>query len=63
VRQEALSKGCNKKNSQFLPNKERKIDPLTLLAMANGCVAAIRKGCELYKEVKGTVAAAQKTVK
>lgn len=31
--------------------------------MANGCVAAIRKGCELYKEVKGTVAAAQKTVK
>ncbi len=27
--------------------------------MANGCVAAIRKGCELYKEVKGTVASAQ----
>jgi len=31
--------------------------------MANGCVAAIRKGCELYKEVKGTVAEAKKTVK
>ena len=31
--------------------------------MANGCVAAIRKGCELYKEVKGTVASAQKTAK
>ena len=29
--------------------------------MANGCVAAIRKGCELYKQVKGTVADAQKT--
>ena len=31
--------------------------------MANGCVAAIRKGCELYKDVKGTISAAQKTVK
>ncbi len=39
------------------------IDPLTLLAMANGCVAAIRKGCELYKSAKGTIAEAQKTVK
>lgn len=39
------------------------MDPLTLLAMANGCVAAIRKGCELYKEVKGTVASAQKAAK
>jgi hypothetical protein len=39
------------------------VDPLTLLAMANGCVAAIRKGCELYKEVKGTVASAQKAAK
>ena len=29
--------------------------------MANGCVAAIRKGCELYRQVKGTVADAQKT--
>ncbi len=63
MRQGALCKGCNKNSNQFLPNKERDIDPLTLLAMANGCVAAIRKGCELYKEVKGTVAQAQKTVK
>jgi hypothetical protein len=31
--------------------------------MANGCVAAIRKGCELYKSAKGTIAEAQKTVK
>ena len=30
--------------------------------MANGCVAAIRKGCELYGQVKGTVAEAKKTV-
>ena len=39
------------------------MDPLTLLALANSCVAAIRKGCDLYKEVKGTVAEAKKTVK
>ena len=31
--------------------------------MANGCVVAIRKGCELYKDVKGTISAAQKTAK
>jgi len=31
--------------------------------MANGCVAAIRQGCELYKDVKGTISAAQKTAK
>jgi hypothetical protein len=39
------------------------VDPLTLLALANSCVAAIRKGCDLYKEVKGTVAEAKKTAK
>jgi hypothetical protein len=30
------------------------VDPLTLLAAANAAVAAVRKGCELYKEIKGT---------
>lgn len=29
------------------------MDPLTILAMANGAVAAVKKGCELYKEIKG----------
>ena len=29
------------------------MDPLTLLAMANGAVAAVKKGCALYKEIKG----------
>jgi len=37
------------------------VDPLTILAMANGCVAAIRKGCELYRQVKGTINDVQKT--
>jgi hypothetical protein len=28
------------------------MDPLTLLALANGAVAAIKKGCQLYKDIK-----------
>ncbi len=27
------------------------MDPLTLFALANGAVAAVKKGCELYKEI------------
>ena len=29
------------------------MDPLTLLAAANAAVAAVKKGCELYKEIRG----------
>jgi hypothetical protein len=29
------------------------MDPITLFAMANGAVAAIKKGCQLYKDIKG----------
>jgi hypothetical protein len=28
------------------------VDPLTLLALANGAVAAVKKGCQLYKDIK-----------
>jgi hypothetical protein len=28
------------------------MDPLTLLALANGAVAAVKKGCQLYKDIK-----------
>jgi len=28
------------------------MDPLTLLALANGAVAVIKKGCQLYKDIK-----------
>lgn len=28
------------------------MDPLTLFALANGAVQAVKKGCELYKEIK-----------
>ena len=27
------------------------MDPLTLFALANGAVQAVKKGCELYKEI------------
>jgi hypothetical protein len=29
------------------------VDPLTLLAAANAAVAAVKKGCQLYKDIKG----------
>jgi len=29
------------------------VDPLTLFALANGAVAAVKKGCQLYKDLKG----------
>ena len=29
------------------------MDPLTLFALANGAVAAVKKGCQLYKDLKG----------
>jgi len=29
------------------------MDPLTLFALANGAVAAVKQGCALYKEIKG----------
>jgi anion-transporting ArsA/GET3 family ATPase len=41
------------------------VDPLTLLAMANGAVAAVKKGCQLYKDIKsaaGDVSAVLKDI-
>ena len=29
------------------------MDPFTLFALANGAVSAIKKGCQLYKDIKG----------
>lgn len=29
------------------------MDPITLFALANGAVAAVKQGCALYKEIKG----------
>ena len=41
------------------------MDPLTLLALANGAVAAVKKGCQLYKDIKsaaGDVSAVLKDI-
>jgi hypothetical protein len=35
------------------------VDPLTLLAAANAAVVAVKKGCELYKEIKGVAGEAK----
>lgn len=39
------------------------MDPLTLLALANGAVAAIKKGCQLYKDVKGAAGDVKAVIK
>jgi len=31
------------------------MDPLTLFALANGAVAAVKKGCALYKEINSAI--------
>jgi len=38
------------------------VDPLTLLAAANAAVAAVRKGCELYKEIKSIAGEAKDVI-
>jgi hypothetical protein len=38
------------------------VDPLTLLAAANAAVAAVRKGCELYKEIKSVAGEAKDVI-
>ncbi len=38
------------------------MDPLTLLAAANAAVAAVRKGCELYKEIKSVAGEAKDVI-
>jgi len=38
------------------------LDPLTLLAAANAACAAVRKGCELYKEIKSVAGEAKDVI-
>lgn len=39
------------------------MDPLTLFALANGAVAAVKQGCKLYKDIKGAAADVQGVLK
>jgi hypothetical protein len=42
---------------------ERIMDPLTLFALANGAVQAVKKGCELYKEISSVAGDVQGVIK
>ncbi len=39
------------------------MDPLTLFALANGAVAAVKKGCTLYKEIKSAAGDVKEVLK
>ena len=39
------------------------MDPLTLFALANGAVAAVKKGCQLYKDIKGAAGEVKSVLK
>lgn len=39
------------------------VDPLTLFALANGAVSAVKAGCKLYKEVKSAAGDVQEILK
>lgn len=39
------------------------MDPLTLFALANGAVQAVKKGCELYKEIKSAAGDVKEVLK
>jgi ABC-type sugar transport system permease subunit len=39
------------------------VDPLTLFALANGAVQAVKKGCQLYKDIKGAAGDVKAVIK
>jgi hypothetical protein len=39
------------------------MDPLTLFALANGAVQAVKKGCQLYKDIKGAAGDVKAVIK
>ena len=39
------------------------MDPLTLFALANGAVQAVKKGCQLYKDIKGAAGDVKEVLK
>ena len=39
------------------------MDPLTLFALANGAVAAVKAGCKLYKDIKGAAGDVKEVLK
>ena len=39
------------------------MDPLTLFALANGAVSAVKAGCKLYKDIKGAAGEVKEVIK
>ena len=39
------------------------MDPITLFAMANAAVSAVKKGCQLYKDIKGAAGSVKDVLK
>jgi len=39
------------------------VDPLTLFALANGAVSAVKAGCKLYKDIKGAAGEVKDVIK
>jgi hypothetical protein len=39
------------------------VDPLTLFALANGAVSAVKAGCKLYKDIKGAAGEVKEVLK
>jgi len=39
------------------------VDPLTLFALANGAVSAVKAGCKLYKDIKGAAGEVKEVIK
>lgn len=39
------------------------MDPITLFALANGAVAAVKQGCKLYKDIKGAAGEVKEVLK
>ena len=39
------------------------MDPITLFALANGAVSAVKAGCKLYKDIKGAAGDVKEVLK
>jgi hypothetical protein len=56
------------KTAKYLYNNNKKkeqfgMDPLTLFALANGAVSAVKAGCKLYKDIKGAAGEVKEVLK
>ena len=53
----------NKDNNKNNKGAFGKMDPLTLFALANGAVSAVKAGCKLYKDIKGAAGEVKEVLK